>query len=61
MSEIDRYLDAIKSYDDQKKLLQSQAIHRSDIRRLRRALIRNGAIFIIAAVSIFAAIRWFGL
>jgi hypothetical protein len=41
--------------------LQDQAIHRADRRRLHRALIRNGAIFIIAAVSIFAAIRWFGL
>lgn len=65
MSEIDlitrRYLAAIKSYEEQKKMLQDQAIQRADRRRLRLALLRNGAIFIIAAVSIFAAIWWYGL
>lgn len=65
MSEIDlitsRYLAAIKSYEEQKKMLQDQAIQRADRRRLRRALIRNGAIFIAAAVAIFALIWWCGL
>ncbi len=41
--------------------LQDQAIQRADRRRLRRALLRNGAIFIIAAVAIFALIWWCGL
>ena len=41
--------------------LQDQAIHRADRRRLHRALIRNGAIFVIAAVAIFALIWWCGL
>ena len=41
--------------------LQEQAIQRADQRRLHRALIRNGTIFIIAAVSIFALIWWCGL
>lgn len=41
--------------------LQDQAIQRADRRRLRHELIRNGAIFIAAAVSIFALIWWFGL
>jgi len=41
--------------------LQDQAIQRADRRRLRRALLRNGAIFIIAAASLFAAIWWCGL
>lgn len=40
--------------------LQDQA-QRADRRRLRHELIRNGAIFIAAAVSIFALIWWFGL
>lgn len=65
MSEIDlitrRYLAAIKSYEEQKKMLQDQAIQRADQRRLHRALIRNGTIFIIAAVSIFGLIWWCGL
>lgn len=70
MSEIDlitrRYLAAIKSYEEQKKMLQDQAIQRADRRRLRLALLRNGIIFhgiifIAAAVSIFAAIWWCGL
>lgn len=65
MSEIDlitrRYLAAIKSYEEQKKMLQDQAIQRADRRRLRRALLRNGVIFIIAAVSIVALIWWCGL
>lgn len=41
--------------------LQEQAIQRADRRRFHRALIRNGAIFVIAAVAIFALIRWLGL
>lgn len=41
--------------------LQDQAIQRADQRRLHRALLRNGAIFIAAAVSIFALIWWCGL
>lgn len=41
--------------------LQDQAIQRADRRRLRLALLRNGIIFIAAAVSIFAAIWWCGL
>ena len=41
--------------------LQSQAIQRADRRRFHRALIRNGALFILAAVSIFALIWWCGL
>jgi len=41
--------------------LQEQAIHRAARRRLHRALIRNGVLFVAAAVSIFAAIRWCGL
>ena len=41
--------------------LQEQAIHRAARRRLHRALIRNGAIFVIAAVAIFALIWWCGL
>ena len=41
--------------------LQDQAIHRADRRRLHRSLIRNGVIFVISAVSIFALIRWLGL
>ncbi len=41
--------------------LQDQAIQRADRRRLRRALLRNGAIFIIAAVSLFSLIWWCGL
>ena len=41
--------------------LQEQAIHRAARRRLHRALIRNGTIFIIAAVSIFGLIWWCGL
>ena len=65
MSEIDlitrRYLAAIKSYEEQKKMLQDQAIQRADRRRLRLALLRNGAIFIVAAVAIFAVIWWCGL
>ncbi len=64
MSEIDlitrRYLAAIKSYEEQKKMLQDQAIQRADRRRLRLALLRNGLLFIVAAVSIFALIRWLG-
>ena len=41
--------------------LQDQAIHRADRRRLHRSLIRNGVIFVISAVSIFALIWWCGL
>ena len=41
--------------------LQDQAIQRADRRRFYRALLRNGAIFIISAVSIFALIWWCGL
>lgn len=41
--------------------LQDQAIHRADRRRLHRSLIRNGVIFVISAVSIFALIWWGGL
>jgi len=41
--------------------LQEQAIHRADRRRLHRSLIRNGVIFVISAVSIFALIWWCGL
>ena len=41
--------------------LQDQAIHRAARRRLHRALIRNGVLFVAAAVSIFAAIWWCGL
>ena len=41
--------------------LQDQAIQRADRRRLHRALLRNGAIFIVAAVSIFGLIWWCGL
>ena len=41
--------------------LQEQAIHRAARRRLHRALIRNGVLFVAAAVSIFAAIWWCGL
>ena len=41
--------------------LQEQAIQRADRRRFHRALIRNGALFILAAVSIFALIWWCGL
>ncbi len=40
--------------------LQDQAIQRADRRRLRLALLRNGLLFIVAAVSIFALIRWLG-
>ena len=41
--------------------LQDQAIQLADRRRFARAMIRNGVIFIAAAVSIFALIWWFGL
>lgn len=41
--------------------LQDQAIHRADRLRLHRSLIRNGVIFVISAVSIFALIWWCGL
>ena len=41
--------------------MQDQAIHRADRRRLHRALLRDGALFIVAAVSIFALIWWCGL
>lgn len=41
--------------------LQDQAIQRADRRRLHRALLRNGAIFIAAAVAIFTIIWWCGL
>ena len=41
--------------------LQDQAIQRADRRRLHRAMLRNGALFIIAAVSSFALIWWCGL
>jgi hypothetical protein len=64
MSEIDlrtrRFLDLSVKHYERKRILQELAIKRENARRLRR-LLRNGAIFIIAAVSIFAAIRWFGL
>lgn len=64
MSEIDlrtrRFLDLSVKHYERKRILQELAIKRENARRLRR-LLRNGAIFIIAAVSIFAAIRWFWL
>ncbi len=41
--------------------LQDQAIQRADRRRFHRAMLRNGIIFIAAAVSIFALIWWCGL
>ncbi|MBK8191431.1 MAG: hypothetical protein IPK79_13410 [Vampirovibrionales bacterium] len=65
MSEIDlrtrRFLDLSVKHYEQKRILQELAIKRENSRRLRRSLLRNGAIFIAAAVSIFAAIWWFGL
>lgn len=64
MSEIDlrtrRFLDLSVKHYERKRILQELAIKRENARRLRR-LLRNGAIFIIAAVSIFAAIWWYGL
>ncbi len=47
--------------NQQLRRLQDQAIQRADRRRLRLALLRNGIIFIAAAVSIFALIWWCGL
>lgn len=41
--------------------LQDQAIKRADRRRLHRAMLRNGALFVIAAVAIFSIIWWCGL
>ncbi len=56
-----RYLNSFKDYKERKKILQELAIQRANTNRLHRALLRNGAIFIAAAVSIFAAIWWFVL
>ncbi len=56
-----KYIDSFKGYKARKKMLQELAIKRANANRLRRALIRNGAIFIAAAVSIFALIWWCGL
>jgi len=64
MSEIDlrtrRFLDLSVKHYERKRILQELAIKRENARRLRRML-RNGAIFIIAAVSIFALIWWCGI
>jgi len=64
MSEIDlrtrRFLDLSVKHYERKRILQELAIKRENARRLRRML-RNGAIFIIAAVSIFALIWWCGV
>lgn len=59
MSEID--LSRYKLLKEQQIILRELAIKRADRGRLHRALLRNGAIFIAAAVSIFAMIWWFGL
>ena len=56
-----RYIDSFKGYKERKKILQELAIKRSDANRLHRAMLRNGALFIIAAVSIFALIWWCGV
>lgn len=64
MSEIDlrtrRFLDLSVKHYERKRILQELAIKRENARRLRR-LLRNGAIFVIAAVAIFALIWWCGL
>lgn len=56
-----RYLNSVKDYKERKKMLQELAIKRENERRLHRELLRNGAIFIVAAVAIFAVIWWCGL
>ncbi len=65
MSEIDlrtrRFLDLSVKHYERKRILQELAIKRENARRLRRALLRNGALFVIAAVSIFALIWWCGV
>ena len=56
-----RYLNSFKDYKERKKMLQELAIKHENERRLHRELLRNGAIFIVAAVAIFAVIWWCGL
>ena len=48
-------------HNQRSRRLQDQAIQRADRRRFHRAMLRNGIIFIAAAVSIFALIWWCGL
>ena len=61
MSEKLNYMDAIKNYKQQKKMLQDRAIKMEMSRMYMQRMIVNGAIFVIAAVSIFALIWWCGL
>lgn len=41
--------------------MQDQAIQRANSRRFRHAMLRDSVIIVIAAVSSFALIWWFGL
>ena len=63
MSEIKtlRYIDTIKKNHDQNKILQDRAIKMEMRRMYRKRMISNSVIFILAAVAIFALIRWCGL
>lgn len=64
MSEIDliarRHLEAVMNYQDRQKILQDRAIKREMRRMYRKRMLINGLLFIVAAVSIFALIRWLG-
>ena len=58
MSENLNLIDAIRNYKKQKKILQDRAIKMEMRRMYRKRMVAKGALFIVAAVLIAAAIRW---